>query len=235
MKVQCDQELFNKFPSASVHGVAFERLELLSEEAVRSWKSRALQSVQESNLRSEFLVEVPQIAEWRNAFQAFGLKPSKYRSSVEQLIRRALKGEIIQTPLRLVNLYCYLSIIHRAPMGGYDFGKIQGDIAVRLSEAGEEFAGIGDQQSIRSAEGVVVYADGAGIICWGWNHRDSLRTCLNADTRRAIFFADSVTEQTKPAAEAAINSLSEVLLASGCVENGSFVLTMEHSEAEVWA
>jgi lysyl-tRNA synthetase class 2 len=230
MRVHCAPELFEKFPDASIHGVVFERLDLFDEEIANSWKDRAAQSVRESNIQPEGLVETPAIKEWRNAFQAFGLKPSKYRSSIEQLYRRALKGDIIETHLPLVNLYCYVSIFHRVPMGAYDLQKTQGDISVRAAEAGEEFTAIGEKQAIKSEAGIVVYADDAGVICWGWNHRDSARTCLGPDTQRAIFFADSATEGSRLRATESINTLSESLSSSGCVKLDSFVLDRHNGE-----
>jgi lysyl-tRNA synthetase class 2 len=230
MKVHCEQELFEKFPGASIHGVVFDRLDLLEGEAIGVWKGRALESVRESGISLELLVDVPEIKAWRSAFQSFGLKPSKYRSSIEQLYRRALKGDLLETQLPLVNLYCYVSIIHRAPMGAYDLEKTKGDICVRPARSGEEFTAIGEKQAAHSEAGVIVYADGEGIICWGWNHRDSARTCLGLDTRRAIFFADSSVTGTRGAADEAINNLTAALASSGCVKLGSFALDRERCE-----
>lgn len=233
MKVHCTPELFNRFPTASFHGVVFEQLQLLDEETAQRWKDQALLHVRESNIQPESLVDVLEIKEWRNAFQTFGLKPSKYHSSIEQLYRRALKGNIIQTQLSLVNLYCYVSVIHRTPMGGYDLQKTSEDIAIRTALAGEEFVAIGEKQAIKSQEGIVVYSDQEGIICWGWNHHDSARTCLNTDTQRAIFFADSATENTRPGAEKAIDTLSEILSNSGCVKVKAFVIDRHNYEVSL--
>src|SRR5258708_1991552 len=133
MIVRCHQELFEKFPTASIHGVVFDGLGDFNAETADRWKYEALRCVHDSGIKLESLVESAVIKEWRNAFQAFGVKPSKYRSSIEQLYRRALKGEIIHTKYPLVNLYCYVSIIQMVPMGGYDIQKTQGDIAVRLT------------------------------------------------------------------------------------------------------
>lgn len=232
MKVRCEQELFEKFPGASIHGVVFDRLDLLESGTDQVWKGRALESVRDSGISPELLVEVPEIKAWRSAFQSFGLKPSKYRSSIEQLYRRALKGDLIETRLPLVNLYCYVSILHRAPMGAYDLEKTHGDICVRPARGGEEFTAIGEKQAAQSEAGVIVYADIEGIICWGWNHRDSARTCLGLDTRRAIFFADSSATVTRTAAKDAINTLTVALASSGCVKLSSFALDRERCETE---
>jgi len=233
MNIYCSQEIFEKFPEASIHGVVFDRLDLVTDEIAAEWRLRASQSVSESGITTETLVESPAVKEWRRAFQTFGLKPSKYRSSIEQLFRRALKGEIIQTPLPLVNLYCYVSIINQTPMGGDDLRLVKGDIAIRAAVHSEEFTVIGDSLPIKSEAGVVVYADEAGIICWGWNHRDCARTALNDQTTKAVFFADSAVQESHSRAAEAIRGLSEILSTVGCLEVGSFALNSRNRSYSV--
>ncbi len=224
MIVRCHKELFEKFPTASIHGVVFDGVRNFKAETAEVWKKEALRSVRDSGIKPELLVESAPIKEWRNTFQRFGVKPSKYRSSIEQLYRRALKGEIIQTKLSLVNIYCYISIIQMVPMGGYDLEKIQGDIAVRLTTQGDEFIAIGEHQPMSCDAGVVVYSDDEGVICWAWNHRDASRTSLDAETRKAIFFADSASHDGRDRAALAIDLLANALLSGGGTLVSSFVL-----------
>jgi DNA/RNA-binding domain of Phe-tRNA-synthetase-like protein len=232
MIVHCHQELFEKFPTASIHGVVFEGLGGFNAETAERWKQEALRSVHDNGIKLELLVESAVIKEWRNAFQAFGVKPSKYRSSIEQLYRRALKGDIIHTRYPLVNLYCYVSIIQMVPMGGYDIQKTQGDISVRLTTQGEEFVAIGERHPMCCEPGVVVYSDDAGIICWAWNHRDGARTCLGAGTSQAIFFADSASNESRGRATAAMDLLSDAL-SEGATKVGAFVLDKQQNGATV--
>ncbi len=39
------------------------------------------------------VAEEPRIKSWREAYRAFGAKPSEFRSSVEAMARRALRGD----------------------------------------------------------------------------------------------------------------------------------------------
>ena len=233
MKVRCSHELFEMFPAASIHGAIFDHVNYFSVEAAEYWKHQAMKSVREGGIRPELLVDSPAIKEWRKAFKTFGVKPSKYRSSIEQLYKMALKGNIIQTRLPLVNLYCYVSLIHMVPMGGYDLQSVQGDITVRLTKQGEVFTPIGESEPIRCDPGVVVYADEAEIICWAWNHRDASCTCLNVETRKAIFFADSASEESRDRAAEAIGLLSKALLSEGTIKLGYFVLDQQQNEAHI--
>jgi len=231
MIVRCDQEVFEMFPEASVHGIVFDGLAAFDPAAVASWKQRAIDSVASSGFTSETVLDAPAVKEWRNAFQRFGVKPSKYRSSIEQLYRRALKQEIIETSLPLVNLYCYCSLIEMVPMGAYDVEKVEGDIVIRLSKENETFLGIGDTTPLIAHPGVVVYSDDGGIICWAWNHRDAARVSLSPETNRAIFFADSSSHESESRAAGAIALLADAV--SGAVERNRFVLNRANPNATV--
>jgi lysyl-tRNA synthetase class 2 len=232
MKVSCNKEIFEKFTEASFHAVVFDNVNLLSEETAGVWKQKAVQDVEARGIKPELLTENSAIKQWRDAYYKFGLKPSKYRSSIEQLYKRALKGDYLQTRLPLVNLYCYISILNMTPMGGYDLSRVKDKIEIRYTAEAEDFQAIGERVSIKSPPGIVSYADASGIICWGWNHRDSLRTCLNEKTRTAIFFADSATGATYEMSETAIRNLSKTLLNSGCRLISEFVLDSKNPQAE---
>ena len=231
MIVRCDQELFELFPEASVHGIVFDGVAGFDQAA--PWKQKAVESVASSGFTSETVLDAPAVKEWRNAFQRFGVKPGKFRSSIEQLYRRALKQEIIETSLPLVNLYCYVSLIEMVPMGAYDLEKVEGDIVVRLSKENEPFLGIGDTNPMTSDPGVVVYADDGGLICWAWNHRDAARVSLSPATNKAIFFADSSTQESESRAASTMALLADALSVTGAVELNRFALNRANSSVTV--
>ena len=233
MIVRCNQELFEMFPEASVHGVVFEGVAKFDPAVAALWKQKAIESVASSGFTSETVLDSPAVKEWRTAFQRFGVKPSKYRSSIEQLYRRALKQEIIETSLPLVNLYCYVSLIEMVPMGAYDLETVQGDIVIRLSKESETFLGIGDTTPLVAPPGVVVYSDDGGIICWAWNHRDAARVSLSPTTDRAIFFADSSSHESEARCESAITLLAEAISATGATRLKRFVLNRANPTADM--
>lgn len=233
MIIRCDEKLFEMFPEASVHAIVFDGVAEFDPAVAKLWKQKAVESVASSGITSESILDAPFVREWRNAFQRFGVKPSKYRSAIEQLYRRALKQEIIETSLPLVNLYCYVSLIEMVPMGAYDLDTVDGDITIRLSKENEAFLGIGDTEPLLSTPGVVVYSDDSGIICWAWNHRDAARVSLSPETDRAIFFADSASNESESRANSAMTLLAEALSATGAVELNRFTLNRANSTATV--
>jgi lysyl-tRNA synthetase class 2 len=233
MNIRCNQELFELFPEASVHGVVFKGVAGVDPAVTALWKRKASESVGSTDITSETVLDSPAVKEWRSAFQRFGVKPSKFRSSIEQLYRRALKQEIIETSLPLVNLYCYVSLIEMVPMGAYDVEKVEGDIDIRLSKENETFLGIGDANPLISEPGVVVYSDDGGIICWAWNHRDAARTALSPTTDHAIFFADSAAQESESRAASGIALLADALSAAGAVELNRFTLNRRNPTVAV--
>jgi DNA/RNA-binding domain of Phe-tRNA-synthetase-like protein len=65
----------------------------------------------------------PHVAQWREAYRRMDVK-SKYRSSIEALLRRAAKGDGIRTGLRFVDLYNGVSLSCGAPIGAYDADRL---------------------------------------------------------------------------------------------------------------
>lgn len=171
----------------------------------------------------ERLSEDPRIAGWRQAIQACGLKPSTYRSSPEQLARRLLKGQEVNTPLPLVNLYCAVSVKHLAPLGGYDVERLPGRV-IELRTGNPEhdsFDPLGaspDEMPITPP--LAVYGCGEEILCWGFNHRDSKRTCLTSTTRSALFVGEAVTLAQHAPLKAALAELASLLAAGGAQVQG---------------
>lgn len=216
MKVSMNDEFLNLFPEGNIQVLVARGLENIPASAQDRWRDLAREHVLNSRLDREHLGEAPEFREWRDAYSKFGLKPSKFRSSVEALWKRALKGDVLATPVPAVNLYCYVSLISRAPLGSYDLERINGDIVVRRSLAGESFLGIGESAEIAVSPGTVVYADDSRVISFGWNHRDSGHVCLQPQTRHAVFFADSALSSSRKRAEESIDLLQKALEEAGC-------------------
>ena len=119
----------------------------------------------------------PAIAPWRRAYQTFGVKPSKYRSSIESLLRSA-RAQRIRSVNPLVDLYNTVSLTHLLPCGGEDLAAVRGDIRLELASGGEHFVPLGSQEAEPPQAGEVIYRDDAGVICRCWNWREADRTKL---------------------------------------------------------
>jgi len=137
--------------------------------------------------------EVRHVAEWRDAYRAFGAKPQRTRPSVEALLRRVESG--LPRIDRLTDIYNAVSIAHLMPVGGEDLDAYRG--AARLVRAGgsETFDTTSDGAAAleHPEAGEVVWADDEGVTCRRWNWRQCSRTRITDETTRAVFILDALS------------------------------------------
>lgn len=164
------------------------------------------------------ITKMPELAIWRTAYQKLGVKPSKFLSSIEALLRRAKKGENARTGIPAVDLYNTVSVIHRVPMGAYDLAKL-GDGPVELRYAlpdKDVFSPLGGRpDEFPLNPKLAVYVQGNEILCWGFNTRDSSRTAIDANSREVIFLSENVSSVFSAKSVAALEEISEIVVKSG--------------------
>jgi DNA/RNA-binding domain of Phe-tRNA-synthetase-like protein len=141
------------------------------------------------------LASHPAVAPWREAYRRFGVKPSRYRSSIEGLLR-SLRAESVRSINPLVDLYNAVSLRHLLPCGGEDLAAIRGDLRLTVAGGGEPFVPLGATENLPPAAGEVVYADDAGIVCRAWNWREADRTKLTSETTRAVLVIEALPPRT---------------------------------------
>jgi DNA/RNA-binding domain of Phe-tRNA-synthetase-like protein len=210
VRIEIDAAILERFPDCRVGGFLASGLR----SAVERLKPQA---VEPPGVSLEGLSEEPRIREWRKAYQQIGLKPSTYKGSAEQLARRLLKGSWISTPLPLVNLYSAVSLRHLTPMGAYDVERLPApSVVLRFPREGDVFQPLGGRpEDMPLRPNVVVYASGCEVTCWAFNHRDSVRTCLHADTDLGLFMAEAVAPIQHDSLDAAFSELARDLREAG--------------------
>ena len=161
----------------------------------------AVASIGDADLASH-----PAVAPWRDAYRRFGVKPSRYRSSIESLLRSA-RGDGVRSINPLVDLYNAVSLRHLLPCGGEDRDAIVGDLRLTIAAGGEPFVPLGGTENLPPAPGEVVYADDAGIVCRAWNWREADRTKLTPTTTSAILVIEALAAHATDALLAACHDL----------------------------
>lgn len=140
------------------------------------------------------LSRVPGLAAWRAAYKAFGVKQTRYRSSVERLLKNVLAGRELPRINAFVDLYNAVSLAHVLPLGADDLDRIVPPLAFRFARAGDTFVDMTgvDEEGGAQAEpeapksGEVVYADAEKVLCRRWNWRQDARSLITPETKRAI-------------------------------------------------
>lgn len=170
----------------------------------------------ESNLPQEFInleapSKHPKIISWRQAYKKFGSNPQDYRSSIEALSRRVLKGGQIQHINKLVDLYNYISLKYLVPVGGEDLNSVKGDIILDFAIGNESFIRLGGTENEPPKAGEVIYKDDAGVICRRWNWREAERTKLTERTTSAILVIEGLAPLNKELISQATEDLGDLI------------------------
>jgi DNA/RNA-binding domain of Phe-tRNA-synthetase-like protein len=160
----------------------------------------------------------PHVAAWRAAYSAFGAKPSRYRSSVEALTARVLKGEELPAVGQLVDLSNAISVRFVLPLGGEDASRVDGVEALVVARGGEPFVERGGEAAQEVPAGEVIWADDSGVTCRRWNWRQCARTAITPDTRDAIFVLERL-----PGLDLADQDAAAAALAGGLATLGARV------------
>jgi DNA/RNA-binding domain of Phe-tRNA-synthetase-like protein len=192
-KIRVSEKIFATFPDVLIGVISAREIDNSSE------SKEVLETLhhEEERIRQQFanqqLSEHPQIAPWREAYRKFGAKPKEYQSSVENLIKRVIKGYSLPHINMLVDLYNTISLRHIVPAGGEDLDQIQGDIELTFAAENEPLVKLLGEPEARSPKpGEVIYKDGVSAICRRWNWKEADRTKLTGTTRNAILVIEAL-------------------------------------------
>ncbi len=184
------------------------------------------------------VAEHPHIAPWREAYRRFGAKPKDYPSSIENLVRRVLKGAPVPAINPLVDLYNTISLRHLVPVGGEDLDRVEGDIRLTFATGDEPPVRLlGEPEPRPPKPGEVIYADDLGILCRRWNWKEAERTKLTAATRHAFLVIEGLPPVGRETVERAARELAERVRVhcGGGSEGGGevavYVLDRDHPSA----
>jgi len=176
-------EIFDKFPgycrgvvlAFDVHnGQSLDRLVELLREAEASVSLL-------TNL--EEIAEHARIKPWREAYKAFGAKPSEYRSSVEAMARRALRGDTLPSINTLVDIGNIVSLQHLVPVGGHSMDDLAQDISLRFADGDEIFIPFGSTDVEHPIPGEVIFTEGPTVLTRRWTWRQANHTLILPGSR----------------------------------------------------
>ncbi len=155
--------------------------------------------------------DLPQVAQWREAFRGFGAKPQRTRPSVEALLRRLEPG--LPHIDRITDVYNAVSIAFLLPVGGEDLARYTGPARLVRAVGDEEFDTIaaGEPTVEHPEPGEVIWRDDHGVTCRRWNWRQCTRTRITATTTTALFILDGLAALGTDGLRTAAAELTESL------------------------
>lgn len=164
----------------------------------------------DAHLNSNTISQNQVVAVWRDAYQRFKTKKGA-RCSVENLLKRVLKGNPVGSITPSVDIYNAVSLAHALPVGGEDVDAMVGDIRLGITEGGDAFRPLGEDEDAPTLEGELCYRDDAGAICRCWNWRDGERTALTDESGKAFLIIESVDPARADDLEAAVDQLADMV------------------------
>jgi DNA/RNA-binding domain of Phe-tRNA-synthetase-like protein len=204
-------EIFARFPGyvrgvVIAHGVTngpspAELVQMLrdAEESVRA------------RVNPEQVAEEPRIKSWREAYRAFGAKPSEFRSSVEAMVRRVLRGDQLPSISALVDLGNVMSLRHLLPAGAHAIDLLNDDIELRFATGKEDFVAFGSEELEHPIAGEVVFVEGNTVLTRRWTWRQGNHTLTLPETTAIEFNVDGLPPVTQDEVETACAEVEELI------------------------
>ncbi len=168
------------------------------------------------DLKVHFSFERPQdhpnIKAWHEAYKKMGISISKHPSSLEALLRRALKGGPFPRFNPIVDLYNALSLKYLVPIDGHAINGIDGDIRLTFADGTETFVPIdmGEQELVERGE--VIYKDDTEALTrrWVWKHSNKDR--IESETTFALLTVHVMDGLPSWLCELVVKDLAESIL-----------------------
>ena len=213
-KFVAEDSFWGLFPECTIGVVVARNLkpvaEMSDEERAEIHRMLARANVDaEKWLVEKTLSQNKPIAVWRAAYQQFKTKKGA-RVSIENLLKRASKGNPVGDITPLVDIYNALSLSYALPFGAEDVDTIVGDMRLAVTEGGDAFdpLGEGDEPTL---PGELAYLDDAGAVCRCWNWRDGQRTAITDTSKNAVIFIECVDPERVDDLREACDKLAEAL------------------------
>jgi DNA/RNA-binding domain of Phe-tRNA-synthetase-like protein len=204
-------EVFTRFPGY-VRGVviAYEVTNGASPPELVRMLREAEESVR-ARATIEQIAEEPRIKAWRDAYRAFGAKPAEFRSSVEAMARRALRGDELPAINALVDIGNVISLRHLIPAGGHAIDVLKGDIELRFATGDEEFVPFGTNDLEHPLPGEVIFVEGNEVLTRRWTWRQANHTLTLPETQAIEFNVDGLPPVTKDEITEACREVAELI------------------------
>ena len=175
----------------------------IAEGWAEAWEGAARAAAPFGNAQSH-----PRVLAWRQRFQAIGVSMRHFPTSIEALLRRAMKGG---APFRinpLVDFYNGVSLRHTVPVGGFDLDRVAGPLTVRLTRDGDTFAALDGDGRVPVPAGEIAYATGATVLTRQLMWRQARDGLIQPKTRAVFLVSESLPEMGPGLAETVLDELA---------------------------
>lgn len=214
-KLQVEDSFWELFPDSAIGIIIAKNLKSADEISAEDHSVIASDLVAANekanqHLTSNTISENEVVRVWREAFQKFKTKKGA-RSSIENLLKRVLKGNPVGSITPSVDIYNTISLKYALPVGGEDIDTIVGTMHLGVTEGGDAFRPIGEEEDDPTLPGEVCYFDDEGAICRCWNWRDGQRTALTDESKNALLVIECVDPERVDDLKAALDEFASLM------------------------
>jgi len=238
MIYQAAPSLFSKYPGY-VRGLVVVRRAVNIESPIDEVLRMLLGAQKTIRQRTDLdpIAAHPHIAAWREAYRAFGAKPTEYPSSIEALVKRVRRGDDVPYINTLAAIGNSVSLRYLVPIGGHAIDVMSPDGELRLGFATgvEEFTPIGNGPIEQPESGEVIFTyNTTMVLCRRWTWRQGEFSKLRRTTTAAVINVDGLPPVTRAAVEAISNDLATLAgLYCGNAPTEVKMLSMEQPTVEI--
>jgi DNA/RNA-binding domain of Phe-tRNA-synthetase-like protein len=214
-----DPQLFQKYPGYG-RGLVVVRRAINIESPIDEVQRMLISAQKSIRQRTDLepLATHPNIAAWREAYRAFGAKPSEYPSSIEALVKRARRGDASTSPnagLPYINTLAAIcnsvSLRYLVPIGGHaiDVMSPDGELRLGFARGNEEFMPFGGGLLEHPISGEVIFTyNTSTVLCRRWTWRQGEFSKLQRTTTAVVINVDGLPPVTRADVELISNDLA---------------------------
>lgn len=155
--------------------------------------------------------EHPQIISWREAYRSLGVKPSKYRASIESMLRRVVRGDPLPSISTLVDIGNIISLRYLIPVGGHAIDVLHENMELRPALGDELFIPFGSDQVEHPEPGEIIFVDGDQVMTRRWTWRQANHTLVQPGTSAIEYNLDALPPVNREIISAAAHDLQELI------------------------
>jgi DNA/RNA-binding domain of Phe-tRNA-synthetase-like protein len=217
-----DPQLFQKYPGY-VRGLVIVRRAVNIASPIDE-VDRMLQGAQKAIRQRADLDPVsahPNIAAWREAYRAFGAKPTEYPSSIESLVKRVRRGDAstsLSAGLPYINTLAAIcnsvSLRYLVPIGGHALDPMAADgtLGLGFAHGDEDFVPLGSNTTEHPEPGEVIFTyNTSTVLCRRWTWRQGEFSKLQRTSTAVEINIDGLPPVTRANVELISNDLATLV------------------------
>jgi DNA/RNA-binding domain of Phe-tRNA-synthetase-like protein len=217
-----DPQLFQKYPGY-VRGLVVVRQAINIESPIDEVE-RMLKGAQKAVRQRADLEPAsthPNIAAWREAYRAFGAKPTEYPSSIEALVKRVRRGDAstsLSAGLPYINTLAAVcnsvSLRYLVPIGGHALDPMAADgtLGLGFARGNEDFVPLGSNAIEHPDPGEVIFTyNTTTVLCRRWTWRQGEFSKLQRTSVTVEINIDGLPPVTRTDVELISNDLAALV------------------------